>query len=274
MEFKDDELMELKMPQLNNDMYACGRKGLPEVIFCCQQTWQLELVFKHDFFACTGLYVSRDSNQRCVLKVSRLESFLAIPGAWIGRFLRNRELNILKQLDGIDQVPKFLSTYGRNGLVYEYIEGESLDERPTLADNYFLLLNQLLEKIHARNICYLDMNKRGNILIGKDGRPYLIDFQISLFLPGRIFSGIRKLLQNEDFYHLLKHKRRLRPDLMRQAEWKIARRTSLLIKLHRSVGNPFRWVRRGILRYLYRKQILTCRSHMLSTPENDHQRFL
>lgn len=262
------------MAQLNNDMYACGRKGLPDAIFCCHQTWQLENVFKHDFFACTGLYVCRDTHQRCVLKMSRLQSFIGIPTAWIGRFLRNRELNIIKKLDGIDQVPKLLTTFGRNGLIYQYIEGQSLDERPVLANNFFFMLGQLLEKIHDRNVCYMDLNKRGNILVGKDGRPYLIDFQISLLLPGKSCSRLRQHLQKEDYYHLLKHKRRFRPELLRENEWEKSRKTSRLIKLHRFIGNPFRSLRRGILRFLYRKQILTPRSHMLSTPENDHQRFL
>jgi hypothetical protein len=262
------------MAQLNNDMYACGREDLPEVIFCDQQTWQLEYIFKHDFFACTGLYVCPETNRRCVLKMGRLQSFLGLPTAWLGRFLRNRELHILKQLDGLDQTPKLLGTYGRNGLVYEYIEGKSLDEKPTLVDDFFIQLNQLMEKVHARNICYMDMNKRGNILVGSDGRPYLIDFQISLFLPGKLCAWLRQLLQKEDYYHLLKHKRRLRPDLMNSEDRKRSRRTSLLIKLHRLIGNPFRQARRAILRYLYRKQILNSRSHELSTPENDHNRFL
>lgn len=262
------------MAQLNNDMYACGRKGLPDVIYCSQQTWQLENIFKHDFFACTGLYVCPDTQQRCVLKMSRLQSFLGIPTAWIGRFLHNRELYILKKLDGIDQVPKLITTYGRNGLIYQYIEGQSLDERPVLANNFFFMLNQLLEKIHAKDVCYMDLNKRGNILVGKDGRPYLIDFQISLFLPGKLCARLRELFQKEDFYHLLKHKRRFRPDLLHENERKRAENTSWLIKLHRLIGNPFRSIRRTILRFLYRRQFLTPNSHMLSTPENDHQRFL
>lgn len=262
------------MGRLNHDMYACGQKGLPETIYCVQQTWHLQHTFKHDFYACTGLYFCRDTNRRCVLKISRVQPFFGIPTAYIGRFLRNRELKILRRLNGLDQIPNFLGTFGRNGLIYEYIEGKSLDERPPLPDNFFSQLEKLLDKIHDRNVCYMDMNKRGNILIGKDGRPYLIDFQISLFLPGRFWSRLRQNFQKADRYHLLKHKRKFRPDLLTEDERKRAKQAGRLIGLHRLIGNPFRKVRRAILRFLYRKNILTPRSHTLSTPENDHRRFL
>lgn len=263
------------MKRLNNDMYACGRGGLPEVIYCSGLTWGLERTFKHDFFACTGLYGCRDTGQKCVLKIGRVQSFLGISLAWSGHFLRSRELKILGKLDGIDQVPAVLGTFGRNGLIYEYIEGKSLDEQPALADDFFVLLEGLLDKLHERNVCYMDMNKRGNILVGRDGRPYLIDFQISLFLPGRFWAGLRRHFQKADRYHLLKHKRRLRGDLLTDSEREQSRRHGTLIGLHRAViANPFRKVRRAILRFLYRKRILIPPSQEISTPENDPRRFL
>ena len=40
-------------------------------------------------------------------------------------------------------------------------------------------LHDLLREIHRRNVAYVDTNKPENILLGDDGRPYLIDFQIS-----------------------------------------------------------------------------------------------
>lgn len=262
------------MRRLRRDMYACGEAGLPKQIYCEGKPWQLDTVFKHDFFACTGRYRNEHANERIVLKISRLQSFLSIPCTWLGHFLRNREIGILRQLDNLEQVPQTIKTFGRNGLVYRYIEGHSLDEKPDLPDDFFDQLQTLLTTIHQRKICYMDLNKRGNILVGFDGRPYVIDFQISLFLPAKWCNWLRGLFQQEDLYHLLKHKRKLRPDLMTPEERISAKKPSALIRIHRAFARPFQKVRRAILRFLYRKNILNTTSDSNRSPENDPGRFM
>lgn len=254
-------------------MYACGKAGLPKQIYCEGKQWQLETVFKHDFFACTGRYRNEQTKEQLVLKMSRLQSFLGIPCAWIGRFLRNREIGVLKQLQDLEQTPQIIKPFGRNGLVYRYIEGCSLDEKPQLPDEFFTLLEELLTTIHQRHICYMDLNKRGNILIGSDGRPYIIDFQISLFLPAKWCNSLRALFQREDLYHLLKHKRKLRPDLMTSDEKISAKQPSMVIRIHRAVAGPFQKIRRFILRMLYRKKILNADADSNRSPENNPNRF-
>lgn len=253
-------------------MYACGRAGLPPQITCDGKQWDLETVFKHDFFACTGRYWCEQTPERIVLKVGRLQSFLGLPCAWIGRFLRNREARILRQFRDIDQLPDIIKLYGRNGVIYNYIEGKTLDEKPSIPDDFFDQLRTLLETIHKRNICYMDLNKRGNILVGQDGRPYIIDFQISLFLPAKWCCRLREAFQKEDLYHLLKHKRKLRPDLLTEEEQ--IKRPSILIRLHRIVAHPFQKLRRPVLRFLYQKDILHSVSNSNRSPENNPDRFL
>jgi hypothetical protein len=254
-------------------MYACGEAGLPKQIYCEGKPWQLDTVFKHDFFACTGRYRNENANKQIVLKISRLQSFLGIPCAWIGHFLRNREIGILRQLDDLDQVPQTIKPFGQNGLVYRYIEGHSLDEKPDLPDDFFEQLQTLLATIHQRKICYMDLNKRGNILAGKDGRPYVIDFQISLCMPARWCNWLRGRFQQEDLYHLLKHKRKLKPDLLTQDEAQSVKKPSLLIHTHRVIARPFQKIRRPVLRYLYRKNILNSNPNSERSPENDPGRF-
>jgi hypothetical protein len=255
-------------------MYACGEAGLPKQIVCEGKPWQLDTVFKHDFFACTGRYRSEQTDERIVLKISRLQSFLGIPCAWIGHFLRNREIGILRQLEDLDQVPHPIKPFGQNGLVYRYIEGRSLDEKPALPDDFFGQLQLLLTTIHERKICYMDLNKRGNILVGKDSRPYVIDFQISLCMPAKWCNWIRNLFQQEDLYHLVKHKHKLRPDLLTAEEQIAAKRPSVLIRIHRAFARPFQKVRRFILRFLYQKNILRSDSTADRSPENNPTRFL
>jgi len=255
-------------------MYACGKAGLPQQITCQGKQWELETVFKHDFFACTGRYRCEQTQERIVLKIERLRSFLGTPCAWIGRFLRNREMKIFKQLEDLDQIPQIIKPFGRNGLIYHYIEGITLDEKPDIPDDFFEQLHELLTMIHQKHVCYMDMNKRGNILVGKDGRPYIIDFQISLFLPAKWCNSLRGRFQREDRYHLLKHKRKLRPDLLTPDEEISAKNPSSLIRIHRVITWPFQKVRRLFLRSLYRKNILNPDSTPNRSQENNPARFL
>ena len=151
-------LMKSLLKQLQCDMYACGRAGLPQEINCGGKSWQLETILKHDFFACTGRYHRTQTDEQLVLKISRLQSFLGIPCAWFGRFVRNREVKILKQLEDINQFPNVIKLYGRSGVVYRYIKVKTLDEDPNVPDDFFDQLRALLETIHQRNICYMDLN--------------------------------------------------------------------------------------------------------------------
>lgn len=265
---------------LKNSLFACGTSGLPKHAFIAGRQWALVRTFKHDFFAATGLYEAADQPaqgsqkpERIVLKLNRIQSFLGIPLAWVGRVLKQREFGLLQRLQSLEQVPQLIGEYGRNGFVYWYIQGHSLDENPPLPDSFFDDLKHLLGQIHRQGICYLDLNKRGNILIGIDNRPYLIDFQISLLLQERWCKPICTLLHREDTYHLLKHKRRLRPDLLTDREKSLSRRPSMAIRVHRFLTVPVRAVRRRILNLLYRHGFLNRDESFDPTPENNPKRF-
>jgi len=262
--------------RLKSDLYACGFDGLPKEIAVNGEQHQLQRTFKHDFFAATGLYESiqpeaLEADTLKVLKVSRTQPFLGLPLCWLGRWLCRREVEILQRLQDLDQVPHLVDRWGENGFVYDYIPGLSLDEKPTIPDGFFDELARLLERVHQHNLCYIDLNKRGNILVGQDGRPYLIDFQISLVF--RSSGWLCRLFQREDQYHLLKHKRRLRPDLMTPQEREQSRRKSPWIRIHRLVTSPFRRLRRGLMRWLYQRGYLHSPPQSDLSPENDPARF-
>jgi len=162
-------------------------------------------------------------------------------------------------LNEIPNVPKLLSVYNETGFIYGYIEGKCLNETKKLPNDFFDKLLELLQQIHSLNIVYLDMNKRSNIIVGSDGQPYMIDFQISLHLKERfLFSKTvsrysRQVLQKSDLYHIYKHKRKLCPDLLEPHEQALSRRKSNWIKLHRLIATPFRKLRRSILEFLHTK---------------------
>jgi hypothetical protein len=92
------------------------------------------------------------------------------------------------------------------------------------------------------------------VLVGDDGHPYLIDFQIAWQCGADHALGRWWLarLQREDLYHLLKHKRRFARDAMTQAELTTVRQRSVLIRAARLLNLPYRMVRRPLFRWLRR----------------------
>ena len=64
-----------------------------------------------------------------------------------------------------------------------YIEGNPLGRKDEVGDEFFPGLRGILDVLHARGMAYVDLHKRENVLVGSDGKPYLLDFQIGLALP-------------------------------------------------------------------------------------------
>ncbi len=238
-------------------LYALPGAALPAQVLCegCRYEW-VE-TFKHDFFAATGRYDGPGGP--AVLKLGRETDLLSFPMRWAGQWLESRELRLLRQLQGVPGIPRLIGTVGPNGLLREYIPGRPLGRRDAVSDRFFDQLVELVGALHARDMAYVDLNKRQNILVGTDGRPYLIDFQISLYLPPawQRVPGARWLLrrfQQADLYHCLKHKRRLRSDLLTPAERARVERVSIWIRAHRVLTRPLTYLRRRTLARLGRSE--------------------
>lgn len=232
---------------------------MPLFVLCKGRRYELLETFKHDFFAATGLYRGPDG-ELAVLKLGRQSDLLEFPMKWLGEFLTQREVCLYEQVQDLPGVPRLIGTVGKNGFLHEYVPGHPLGRQEAVSDSFFDELIGMVRELHRRHIAYVDLNKRQNILVGDDGRPYLIDFQISLLLPPtgwRRLPPIRWLLarfQQGDYYHCLKHKRRLRPDLLTAAETRQVERLSAWIRLHRWISRPFTYMRRHTLKRLHRTQ--------------------
>jgi serine/threonine protein kinase len=147
-----------------------------------------------------------------------------------------------------------LGTLGSTGFVHDYVRGRPLGDGQPVPDGFFDQLLELLEELHRRQIAYVDTNKPQNILLGEDGRPHLIDFQISYDLhelgDNPINRWILRRLQRADIYHALKHKRRLRPDELTDSERLVVTKVGWPIRLHRIVAMPYFKFRRRTFRRL------------------------
>jgi RIO-like serine/threonine protein kinase len=233
-------------------MRALGKAGLPDTLTVNGVTFRHRATLKHDFFAATGFYEDADG-RRVVLKVGRVVEFAGVPLLWVGRWLCRREVRFYSRLSDLPNVPAVLGTWGPTGFVHDYVPGRPLHPSRPVPDGFFDQLVELLKELHRRGVAYVDTNKPENILLGDDGRPHLIDFQISWDLielgDTRLNRWWLARLQREDIDHILKHKKRLRPDEMTEQEREQVGRRSALIRLHRFVFKPyFRFRRRTFSR--------------------------
>jgi Phosphotransferase enzyme family len=94
----------------------------------------------------------------------------------------------------------------RDVLLRSWQDGVPLHDADELPEDFFALLAALVAQLHERGVCHNDLHKENNVLVGPDGRPRLLDFQLaSVHLQrGRRFAARCR----EDLRHVDKHRRR------------------------------------------------------------------
>jgi RIO-like serine/threonine protein kinase len=117
-----------------------------------------------------------------------VKDFMVSPG-WIrhtlGRWFTRRELQALTRLRGIPGIPENALRVDAFALAYQFVEGRALSEASPdeLSTDFFLAMETAVKAMHARGIAHLDLRNRGNVLVGPQAQPVLIDFQSHMPLP-------------------------------------------------------------------------------------------
>lgn len=228
---------------------ALGRQDPPLEIQVDGETYRRQEIFKHDSWAATAKY--QGPRAMLVCKFNRQESIFGVPMDWLGRWLAWREGNALKRLAGLPGIPPVCGKVYAKGralphaVAHVYVEGHPLARDERVRQDFFPTLKHTLEQMHQRGIAYVDLHKRENILVGEDGSPHLIDFQVHWNVQaGLPFSrALFQLLCHSDNYHLdkhLLHHQGLTTKLLKDHRpwW---------IRLHRRIGKPLRELRRKLL---------------------------
>jgi RIO-like serine/threonine protein kinase len=236
-------------------MRALGREELPARLEVSGRTLRRLATAKHDFWAATGFYEDA-AGGRAVLKVYRTARFAGTPLRWLGRWQCGREFAFYRHLAGVSCVPALLGRISDTAYLRAFVAGNPLSRERPVPDGFWPALDTAMREVHRRGVVYVDSNKPENILVGEDGRPYLIDFQIAWRCGRRADHALGRWwlarLQREDLYHVLKHKRRFARDSMTPTELASVRRRSVLIRAHRVINWPYRMVRRPLFRWLRR----------------------
>ena len=255
-------------------MYALGRDGPPPSVRVDDRPATLDCLVKHDFWAATAFYRDVETGDRLVVKFGRSQPLLGLPMRWAGQWLTKRESRFYQRLADVPYVPRWLGLTEPPwiGFAHAFAPGRPMSDvsAERLDAQFFAELERVLSQLHDRGIAYVDLNKPQNVIVGDDvdgepgaaGRPYLIDFQISYdaetglkrrLLPRIVRRALLAQMIRADGYHLLKHKKRRRPDLLTDAERQQAERRAWFISVHRTVFRPYFFVRRRLLGRLRRK---------------------
>ena len=154
---------------------------------------------------------------------------------WLARHLLAREARALAVLDELDGIPTLIRV-DKGMLERSYVDGVAMQEgRPGNID-YFRAAARIVRCMHRLGVVHNDLAKEPNFIVTTDGRPTIIDFQLSWFAPrrGRLF----RMLAREDIRHLLKHKRTYCPNRLTHRERMILDNPSRISKIWMMTGKP------------------------------------
>lgn len=246
---------------------ALGRQDPPARFDTGGHVWRRVHIYKHDAFAATALYARADDPAvRAVGKFSRRQPAFGVPFAWLGRWFHEREQAVYQRMQDHPGVPATLGEIVVDGQAWPsagarlYVEGHPLAEGERPHDAFFPALESLIRVFHERGVAIVDLHKRDNILVGDDGEPHLIDFQISLVSPTKIKTrGVGRWLrrldprvwwmpsaQRADLYHLMKNWRRHRPDQLTAEQLDLGRYRPASIRVWRKLVWPIHAGRRRL----------------------------
>jgi len=111
----------------------------------------------------------------------------ALVRATLGRWIARREQCAWRALAGHADVPRYVGAIDALAFAVEHRAGAPLSRsvaREAPAE-FFARLDAAIADMHARGVVHLDLRHQGNVLVGDDGAPVLLDFGSALvFAPG------------------------------------------------------------------------------------------
>jgi RIO-like serine/threonine protein kinase len=130
----------------------------------------------------------------------------------LARLLARRERRALEALAGLEGVPRLVRDSALEAprpdavVLRSFLEGRPLSRAEELPEDFFEHLDRLVAALHARGVCHNDLHKEQNILVGPEGLPYLVDFQLASVHArrGALFASRAR----EDLRHVEKHRNR------------------------------------------------------------------
>jgi hypothetical protein len=137
---------------------------------------------------------------------------------------------IYGKLGGVEGIPELVPGADRCTLLTVFMGGKNLrDARLSPDSTYYDALKKLISRMHARGVVHLDLRNRRNYGIDDQGKPYLVDFASSLYLP---WGGpLKRFLEGIDWMGYAKVKEKISPGILDEDERKLLHRGNTLSAL-------------------------------------------
>lgn len=170
----------------------------------------------------------------------------------VGPILIGRECKALSRLQGIDGIPHLIKRLDRYSFLMEHIEGTSLDSAAPedIPEGFFDRAKRVVDETHLRGVAHCDLRSRGNLMVGKDGQPYVVDFAACV-LKGRGLNPFINWLFNQfmlaDNHAVLMAKKRLAPQYMTTDEEQVLATPLPYEERAKALGQWFRRTTRKLL---------------------------
>lgn len=157
---------------------------------------------------------------------------------WFAAHLAAREAHALRHLAGMPGVPALIERR-RGVLLRSWIEGTPMQQAKPRDPRYFREALRLLRRLHSAGVIHNDLAKEPNWLVSAEGRPALVDFQLSSVSRrrGRYF----RMRARDDLRHMLKHKRTYCPQRLTARQRHILATPSLLARTWMGTGKKIYW---------------------------------
>lgn len=161
------------------------------------------------------LWVIEENGVRAVVKDFSSNSFLY--RNTLGRFLVWREGKAYNRLRGLKGIPTLYRNVEGIALVIEEISGkdiETLGKGTRLSETFLRELRDLVETVHNRDVAHCDLKRAPNIMMGHDGKPYIVDWSAAIFKKEFSFFPLDRIYQRfirDDLNAIIKIKLKYRP---------------------------------------------------------------
>ncbi len=164
----------------------------------------------------------------------------------VGRFLIWRESKAYRKLKGLKGVPEFYRTIKGLALIIEEIQGSDIEELEVISslnDEFYSELKTLIDRFHERGLVHCDLKRAPNIMLGNDGKPYIVDWAAAIseselkFFP---LNLIYKRFIQDDRNAITKLKLKYLPESVSQEEKDLYMKRSRAEIIIRKIRNFFR----------------------------------
>ena len=179
-------------------------------------------VLRHSSNTRPVIWVVEENRVRTVLKDFSNSKFFY--RNIIGRFLIWRERRAYETLKGLKGIPTYYGVIDGLALALEEIPSRPLkkhNKNIKLSDSFFDNLKNIIDSFHKRGLAHCDLKNGANVLVGHDGRPYIVDWSASISKKECRFFPLNRIYLRfvlDDYFAIIKLKMRYAPETLSPEE--------------------------------------------------------